>query len=164
MRSHREAVAAARNGGDGLRTEQLAQRADVHLQVVFLDHHAGPDDVDQLALRDEPARPLGKGQQDVEGPCPDHGRLAVDEQDTLGRPQLDAPELQRGRARRWRGIHGRSGRQLGRAQPSAWAGPATGSFRTLKNASGRFQDFTAAFAESCFTDGYLSSPPHRSPP
>ena len=36
-----EAVAAARNGGDGMRAEQLAQGADLDLEVLLLDHHPG---------------------------------------------------------------------------------------------------------------------------
>ena len=46
----REAIAAAGDRRDRLRAEQLAQRADLHLQVVLLDHHVRPDQVEQLVL------------------------------------------------------------------------------------------------------------------
>jgi hypothetical protein len=49
-RRERELVAATRHGDDGLRSEQLAQRRDVLLQVVLLDHQAGPDLVEEFIL------------------------------------------------------------------------------------------------------------------
>ena len=63
---HRESIAAPRNRGDRLRSEQLAQRADLHLQVVLLHHHARPDDVEQLVLGHQPIAPLVQRLQHVE--------------------------------------------------------------------------------------------------
>jgi hypothetical protein len=52
-----EPVAAPGHGGDRLRSEHLAQRAHVDVEVGLLDDHVGPDEVEQLVLRDRAIAP-----------------------------------------------------------------------------------------------------------
>ena len=62
-----EAVSEPRNGRDHLSTEQLAQRADLHHQVVLFDHQRRPEGVEQIVLGDELTLPINQGQQHIEG-------------------------------------------------------------------------------------------------
>ena len=78
------------DGGDGLRAEQLAQRADLDLEVVLLDHHARPDDVEQLVLGHEALAPLDQRAEHVERPLAERHRAAVGHQQALVRLQLEA--------------------------------------------------------------------------
>ena len=88
----REAIAASRYRRDGLRPEHLAQRADLHLQVVFLDDDAGPDHVQQLGLGDEAIAAFDQCMQNVEGTRAQRHGLPVDEQLAGGRTELEAAE------------------------------------------------------------------------
>ena len=90
-----ELIAAPGDGGDRLRAEQPAQRADLHLQVVFLDHQAGPDQIQQLRLGHDPVAPLGQCQKQVERARSQAHRLAVVQQSSLPRLQFEAAEFQR---------------------------------------------------------------------
>jgi len=94
-----ELIAAPRNGRDRGRSEQLAQRADLHLQVVLLDHHAGPHDFEQLVLGHQPIAPLVQRLQHVERARAELGRPAIDPQLPLGAANLDA------RVAEWGGGH-----------------------------------------------------------
>jgi hypothetical protein len=93
-RSHRfigqrEPVAAAGDGGDRVRPEQLAQAADLHLQVVLLHHQARPHHVEQFVLGHHAVAPFVQRQQQVEGTRAEGGRLAAHEQLALGGADLD---------------------------------------------------------------------------
>jgi hypothetical protein len=95
-RSHRfigqrEPVAAAGDGGDRVRPEQLAQAADLHLQVVLLHHQARPHHVEQFVLGHHAVAPFVQRQQQVEGTRAEGGRLAAHEQLALGGADLDGP-------------------------------------------------------------------------
>ncbi|MEY9504601.1 hypothetical protein ABIE87_004159 [Bradyrhizobium diazoefficiens] len=46
--------------------QRLAQRRDVEAQAAFVDRHAGPDALDQLALVNDLAGALGEKNQNVE--------------------------------------------------------------------------------------------------
>jgi hypothetical protein len=72
-----EAIPEARYRADDLRSEQLAQRADLYLKVVFLDHQPGPDEIQQLGLAHQPIAPGDKRQQHLERPRPQRCRLPV---------------------------------------------------------------------------------------
>jgi hypothetical protein len=98
-RGHHEAVAAAGDGGDRLRTDEPADRRDLHRQVVFLDHEAGPDHVEQFALGDDTVAPLDQRQQHVEGTRADRRRYPGDQQRTFFEPQLEIAERDAARHR-----------------------------------------------------------------
>ena len=85
----RQPVAAAGDGGNGQRPQHLAQRRDLHRQVVLLDHQAGPGQVQQLVLGDHPVAPLDQRQQHVESPRTQRRGGPVHQQQALGRPDLD---------------------------------------------------------------------------
>jgi hypothetical protein len=89
----RERVAAPWNGRDRARTQQLAQRPDLHLQVAFLDDALGPDEFEQLVLRHQLAGALDQRQQQVEGARRDVDVLAVQAQHTCTGQQFEALEL-----------------------------------------------------------------------
>jgi hypothetical protein len=76
----REAIAPPRNRRDRLRAEQLAQGRDLNLQIVFLDHQTGPDQIEQFMLADHPVAALDQRQQHVEGARTEFGSLAVDQE------------------------------------------------------------------------------------
>ena len=63
-----ETVAPAREGGDQLAAQDLAQCADLGGQVVFFHHRAGPDQVEQRAFGQQLPGPIGQYQQQVKGP------------------------------------------------------------------------------------------------
>jgi hypothetical protein len=67
----------------------------LHLQIVFLDHQAGPDQVQQLRLGHDPVAPLGQCQKQVERACSQAQRLAVAQQPSVPRLQFEAAEFQR---------------------------------------------------------------------
>ena len=92
FRRHHEPVAAPRDGHDGLRAEQLAQRRHVDGEIVLLDHDAGPHDVEQLVLGDHPVAALGQSDQHVEGARAQRGGATVDDQVALPGPDLEATE------------------------------------------------------------------------
>ena len=73
-----------------LRPQHLPQCADLHLQIVLFDHETGPDEVEQLVLRDQPIAPLDERQQHVERPRAEWGRRTVGSQLAGGRTQLEA--------------------------------------------------------------------------
>jgi hypothetical protein len=88
----REAVTAARHGRHRLRPEHLAQGRDLHLQVVFLDDEPRPDQVEQLVLGEDAVAVVDERHEDVEGAAAERGRLALDEQLPLGRPDHHRPK------------------------------------------------------------------------
>ena len=73
----------ARDRRQRARPEQLAQRRDLHLQVVLLDHQTGPHERQELVLGDEPARACDQRDQQVEAARPQRDRLAVGQQAML---------------------------------------------------------------------------------
>ena len=88
----RESITAPRHGRDHAGAEQLAQRRDLDLQVVLLDHQPGPDELEQFPLGDDPVTPFDQGEQDVEGARAERGRRAADPQLPLGDCQLEVVE------------------------------------------------------------------------
>src|SRR5215831_14224034 len=78
-----------------MRTEQLAQAADLRRDVVLLDHNAGPDEIEQLVLRDQPITTLCQREQQVEGACAQRDIRAINSQQALGRTDLEVAEPQR---------------------------------------------------------------------
>ena len=87
-----ETVAAAWNRRDRVATEELAELADLHRQVVLLHHHPRPCGVEQLALGDDPLAPFDQRRQHVERPRADRQARAVLQQaSTLG-PKLERSE------------------------------------------------------------------------
>jgi hypothetical protein len=77
---------------------QLAPRNDLHLQVVFRDHAAGPDQVKQFGLAGCRVTGFEQEQQGVEGTRTERGSVAIDEQLPLRRPQPSAPKTELGRS------------------------------------------------------------------
>jgi hypothetical protein len=54
--------------------EDAAKRRDLDREVAVLDHHSRPDGGDDLALRDETARPLDQHTEQIERPRADRDR------------------------------------------------------------------------------------------
>jgi hypothetical protein len=98
----REPVAASGNGRERILPQQLAQRRDLHLQVVLFHHQAGPDEREQLVLGDQPAGAVDEHGQQVERPRAERDRLPVGEQPPFLELQLEAVEA----ARRALRVHG----------------------------------------------------------
>src|ERR1700737_4875610 len=74
-----EAIAAAGDRLDAasLRSpliENAAKRQDLDREVAVLDHHSRPDSGDNLALRDETARPLDQHTEQIERSRSDRDR------------------------------------------------------------------------------------------
>ena len=88
----RELVAASGDGGNGLRTEHLAKRRHLHLQVVLLHHEARPHDTDQLVGGHDAIAPRRQRQQQVEGAAAQRHDLAVDLQSALLGANLEPAE------------------------------------------------------------------------
>ena len=87
-----EPVAAARNGGEGLRAEELSQCRYLHLEVVLLDDDSGPDELEQLVLGDDPVAALDERQQQIEGAGADGRGLPADEYPAFGWTDFDLTE------------------------------------------------------------------------
>ena len=87
-----EAGTRAGDGRNGVRSEQLAQAAHLHLQVVFLDDEAWPDRFEEFRLVDDTVAPLDQRDQQVESPCAERRRGPVNQQLSFGRPQFAAGE------------------------------------------------------------------------
>ena len=85
----REAVAEARHGADGARPEQLAQRGDLHREVVLLHHPAGPHTLQQLFLAHHAVALFDQAHQHVEGARTQRHRLAVRQDLALVGANLD---------------------------------------------------------------------------
>ena len=81
------------DGGDGLLPQQLAQRGNLHLQVVLLDDQSGPDQFEQLVLGDQAIAAFDQRQQEVECARAKRGRLPVDQELPRGRTEFEAAEL-----------------------------------------------------------------------
>ena len=75
----REAVAAPGDRRDRLRAEQLAQRHDLHLQIVLLHHEPVPCERQQLPFGNDALAPLDQRQQHIEGTRAEARRLAIDQ-------------------------------------------------------------------------------------
>jgi GTP-binding protein EngB required for normal cell division len=88
----RESIASTGNSLDRVLTEDLAQRAHLHLQVVLLDDHPRPDQVEQLALRDQAIAVLDQREEKIESARTQLDRLAVLQQQARVRTQLEAAE------------------------------------------------------------------------
>ncbi len=83
-----EALAVARA------RQYLAQRRDVHLDIVLLHHHAGPDLGHQLILGDQLAVAPHQRQQDIEGALAERHRHAVRQQLASRDQQTERSELE----------------------------------------------------------------------
>ena len=73
----RESIAATGNRLDRVLAEDLAQRAHLHLQVVLLDDHPRPDQVEQLVLRNQAIAALDQREEKIESTRSKLDRLAV---------------------------------------------------------------------------------------
>jgi len=87
-----EAIAASRDRRDHALAEQLAQGADIHLEVAFLDHEARPHDVEQFVLGDRAVAPLDERHQHVERAGAELDRLARVRNEPLFRIEFEACE------------------------------------------------------------------------
>ena len=85
-----EPVTPSGNRGDRLRSQQLAQGADLHLHVVLLDHQPRPHQVEQFGLGDEPVAPLDQRQQHIEGARTNARGATLDQQLPLAGPHFDS--------------------------------------------------------------------------
>ncbi len=105
----REAIAAAGNGGDRVRPQDLAQRGHLDLEVVLLDDDRRPHPFDQLALGHQLPGPLDQRHQHVERARAQARRFAVDQQALLRGLQQEAAEAVVGGGR----IRGHAGARSG---------------------------------------------------
>ena len=80
------------DGRNGILTEDLAQGADLHLQVVLFHNQPGPDQVKQFVLRDRPVAPFDQRQQHVKGARAQRCWVPIDQQLSLGWPDLKVIE------------------------------------------------------------------------
>ncbi len=71
-----------------MRAQDLAQRRDLHLEVVLLDDQARPDAIEELVLGDDAVAAVDQREQHVEGAGAEHGGAAVDQQLPFGGPDL----------------------------------------------------------------------------
>ena len=88
----RKAVTASRHRGNAVRSQQLAQRRDLHAEVVFLHHHAGPDELQQFVLADHAVAVLDQAQQQVEGASSQRLRLAATQHSPFSGANLERTE------------------------------------------------------------------------
>jgi hypothetical protein len=88
----REAIPAPGHRAHGRSAEQLAQVRDLHAQVVFFHHQAGPDLGQQFVLADDAVAAFDEHQQQVEGARAQRHRLAAVQHNTLIRTHLEVPE------------------------------------------------------------------------
>ncbi|HNT40354.1 MAG TPA: hypothetical protein PKO45_14655 [Rubrivivax sp.] len=93
-----EAVAATRHRGDRIRTQHLAQCADVHVQVGLLDQHAPPHGGQQFLFADDATALFDEHVQQVQRARLQRRGLAVAQQPALRRTPLEGPEAVDGRA------------------------------------------------------------------
>jgi hypothetical protein len=133
----REAIAATRYRGDGGRPEHLAQRDDLHLQVVLLDHEVRPYALHQLALGYRAIVAVDQRQQHVERAAAELDRRVGVEQLALRGQQAITAEavLRRGHVRgvRFRGLV----RLASRQGPHYPAGAGLTIFKHRRCASAR---------------------------
>src|SRR5262249_22235904 len=80
------------NGCESALAQDLAQRRNLNLQIVLLDHEPGPNLGEQLVLREKRAGTIGERQEQVEGARAQRHRRPVREQRALGTPQLEPAE------------------------------------------------------------------------
>src|SRR3989441_443332 len=94
----RELIPASRDGSDEITigAEDLAQRGDLGLEVVFLDDAVRPHAPHQPVLVDNGAARVDQRDQRVEGSPAQLDGPAVDEQLTPMTDNLESTELQRG--------------------------------------------------------------------
>ncbi len=62
-----ESIPLSRHCADGVGTDHLAQRRQLHAQCRVLDHDVGPDATEQFVLRDEVSGAIEERQEQVEG-------------------------------------------------------------------------------------------------
>ncbi len=62
-----ESIPLSRHCADGVGTDHLAQRRQLHAQRRVLDHDVGPDAAEQFVLRDEVSGAIEERQEQVEG-------------------------------------------------------------------------------------------------
>jgi hypothetical protein len=87
-----EPVPASRNCRDRAGPEKLSQRADLHLQIIALDHEAWPHRVKKLVLPDRAITPLDQRHQQVERMGSQRYGVTIDEKLSLGAEQIEAGE------------------------------------------------------------------------
>ena len=87
-----ESVAAPGDGREGALAEDLAQRGDLHLQVVLLDDQSRPHGGEEFVLRNERAGTVGECDQQIERARTHRDGRTVREQDALARKQLEPAE------------------------------------------------------------------------
>lgn len=87
-----EPVAAPGDGREGTLAENLAQRGDLHLQVVLLDDESRPHRGEEFVLRDEHARAVRERDQQIKRARTQGDGRTVCEQDALARTQLEPAE------------------------------------------------------------------------
>ena len=88
----RETVAPPRNGRDRARPEDLAQGADLDLQVVAFNHQAWPHHVQQFVLRDCSIAPLDQRYQQIKRAGTQLRLEAVRQQLAFGAEQFEFGE------------------------------------------------------------------------
>ena len=84
-----EAVATARNGGDHLAAERLAQSADLYVEVVLLNGHFWPDAFDQFAATHDLTGSLHEHDQHIQGTRTKVHCFTISEQASLTHLQFE---------------------------------------------------------------------------
>jgi hypothetical protein len=75
-----EPIPSPRNRCHRLRPQHLAQRRDLHLEVVFLNDQTRPDQIEQFVLADVPMAPFDQRHQYIESASAQLGGHPADEQ------------------------------------------------------------------------------------
>ena len=88
----REAIATARNGGDGGRAQRFAQGRDMHVQVRLFDDGRAPHGIEEIVLADKAAGTLEQGDEKIEGAPAEGDGTAFDAKAALGDVDGDATE------------------------------------------------------------------------
>ena len=85
-------VSAPRDGRNGLRAEQLAQRCNLYGDVAFFDNQPRPNRFEQFVLGDHAIGVVDQGKQQIVGSGADRYRFPCDAQAAFGHMHLAAPE------------------------------------------------------------------------
>ena len=157
-----ELVTAPGNRGDRLRSEQLAQRRHLDLQVVLFDHQSGPDQVEQLVLADDAVALPNQHQQHVDRARSESRRRLRRRAARVGpdRAESDRNETRRGRNSRRGGSRKRSRSLMRRHTIQNVSGRAKDLIRALRR---RWRSLTSTlWRPRCFLRPHLSR--HASSP
>ena len=95
-----ESIATTRNCLDeiAIRSQRLAQRRNLELKIVLLDHHPRPHAAQELVLGDKSAPRFDQSDENIEGPATDRDGQPIREKLTAVRIETKAAKFHQFRA------------------------------------------------------------------